>query len=77
MLRILFIRAFLGITYVNEISTVHSIEHIKFTWQNFRIYMKLLLWNIEVYMPAVMVLLTEGNSKKKCGMVSTSSMTNA
>jgi len=44
-------------------------------WQNFMIYMKQLLCTIEIYVPAVMVLLTAENVRKKCGMVASSGMT--
>ena len=43
-------------------------------WQNFRIYTKHLLCTIEMYVPAVMVLLTAENVRKKCGMVASSGM---
>ena len=51
---------------------LHIFESIM--WQNFRIYMKQLLCTIEIYVPAVMVLLTAENMRKKCGMVASSGM---
>jgi hypothetical protein len=43
-------------------------------WQKFRIYMKQLLCTVEIYIPVVMVLLTVGNVRKKCGMLASSGM---
>jgi tryptophan-rich sensory protein len=51
---------------------VHTFKSI--VWQNFRIYMQQLLYTREIYMPVVMVFLTAGNARKKCGMATSSGM---